>query len=39
MAGKRRQAYTEDFRREAVKRAEQKGNTHASIAKAQGATA
>ncbi len=32
MARKKTQAYTEDFRREAVKRADKKGNTTASVA-------
>lgn len=39
MAGKRRPAYTEEFRREAVKRAEQPGNTNASVAKELGVSA
>ena len=33
---KRAQAYTEEFRREAVKRAEKEGNTTASVAKELG---
>lgn len=33
MARKKTQAYTEEFRREAVKRAEKKGNTTASVAR------
>lgn len=33
MARKKRQAYTEEFRREAVKRSEKEGNTTASVAK------
>ncbi|WP_218943669.1 transposase [Exilibacterium tricleocarpae] len=36
MARKNRQAYTEEFRREAVKRAGKEGNTTASIAKELG---
>ena len=32
MARKKTQAYTEEFRREAVKRAEKEGNTTASVA-------
>jgi len=33
MAKKQRQAYTEDFRREAVRRSDQPGNTAVSVAK------
>ena len=33
MARKKTQAYTEEFRREAVKRAEKEGNTTASVAR------
>ncbi|WP_299980684.1 transposase [uncultured Pseudoteredinibacter sp.] len=36
---KRAQAYTEEFRREAVKRAEKEGNTTASVAKELGVSA
>lgn len=36
MARKKTQAYTEEFRREAVKRAEKDGNTAASIARELG---
>ena len=36
MARKKTQAYTEEFRREAVKRAEQAGNTSASVARELG---
>lgn len=36
MARKRTQAYTEEFRREAVKRAEKEGNTTASVARELG---
>lgn len=35
----RRPAYTEEFRREAVKRAEKPGNTNASVAKELGVSA
>lgn len=36
MARKKTQAYTEEFRREAVKRAEQEGSTSASVARELG---
>ncbi|MEH6784429.1 MULTISPECIES: transposase [Alcanivorax] len=36
MAKKQRQAYTEDFRREAVRRSDQPGNTAVSVAKELG---
>jgi len=36
---KQTQAYTEEFRREAVKRADQDGNTNASVAKELGVSA
>ena len=36
---KQTQAYTEEFRREAVKRADQDGNTNASVAKELGLSA
>jgi transposase len=36
MARKKTQAYTEEFRREAVKRSEQSGNTSASVARELG---
>ena len=39
MTRKRRPAYTEEFRREAVKRAEKEGNTTASVAKEIGVSA
>jgi transposase len=39
MTRKRRPAYTEDFRREAVKRAEQPGNTNASVGRELGVSA
>lgn len=39
MTKKRRAAYTEEFRREAVKRAEQPGNTNASVGKELGVSA
>lgn len=39
MTRKRRAAYTEEFRREAVKRAEQPGNTNASVGKELGVSA
>ncbi|WP_049721466.1 transposase [Gilvimarinus polysaccharolyticus] len=39
MARKKTQAYTEEFRREAVKRAEKDGNTTASVAKELGVSA
>ena len=39
MARKKRQTYTEEFRREAVKRAEKPGNTNASVAKELGVSA
>lgn len=39
MTRKRRPAYTEEFRREAVKRAEKEGNTTASVAKELGVSA
>lgn len=39
MARKKRQTYTEDFRREAVKRAEKPGNTNTSVAKELGISA
>ncbi|MFT6538845.1 MAG: transposase-like protein [Thalassolituus sp.] len=39
MARKKTQAYTEEFRREAVKRAEKEGNTTASVAKELGVSA
>lgn len=39
MTRKRRPAYTEEFRREAVKRAEKDGNTTASVAKELGVSA
>lgn len=39
MTRKRRPAYTEEFRREAVKRADQAGNTNASVAKELGVSA
>jgi transposase len=39
MARKKTQAYTEEFRREAVKRAEKEGNTTASVARDLGISA
>ena len=39
MTRKRNPAYTEEFRREAVKRAEKPGNTNASVAKELGVSA
>lgn len=39
MARKKTQAYTEEFRREAVKRAEKEGNTTASVARELGVSA
>ena len=39
MARKKTQAYTEEFRREAVKRSEQEGNTTASVARDLGISA
>jgi transposase len=39
MTRKRRPAYTEEFRREAVKRAEKSGNTNASVASELGVSA
>lgn len=39
MARKKTQAYTEEFRREAVKRAEKEGNTTASVARELGISA
>ena len=39
MARKRNQAYTEEFRREAVKRSEQPGATQAQVAKELGVSA
>lgn len=39
MTRKRRSAYTEEFRREAVKRSEQPGNTNASVARELGVSA
>ena len=39
MARKKNQAYTEEFRREAVKRAEKEGNTTVSVAKELGVSA
>lgn len=39
MTRKRRPAYTEEFRREAVKRVEKDGNTTASVAKELGVSA
>lgn len=39
MTRTRRPAYTEEFRREAVKRAEKPGNTNASVAKELGVSA
>lgn len=36
MAKKQRHAYTEEFRREAVRRSDQPGNTAASVAKELG---
>jgi transposase len=39
MTRKRRAAFTEDYRREAVKRAEMPGNTNASVAKELGVSA
>ena len=39
MTRTRRPAYTEEFRREAVKRAEKPGNTNASVAKELGISA
>lgn len=36
MARKKTQAYSEEFRREAIRRSEQKGNTTASVAKELG---
>lgn len=39
MARKKTQAYTEEFRREVVKRAEQEGNTTASVARDLGISA
>lgn len=39
MARKKTQAYTEEFRREAIKRAEKEGHTTASVAKDLGVSA
>jgi|TARA_R110000787_G_scaffold241980_1_gene348124 transposase len=39
MARKKNQAYTEEFRREAVKRAEKEGNTTVSVARELGVSA
>jgi transposase len=39
MTRKRRPAFTEEFRREAVKRAEKPGNTNASVARELGVSA
>ena len=39
MTRKRRAAFTEEFRREAVKRAEKPGNTNASVARELGVSA
>lgn len=39
MTRKKRQTYTEEFRREAVKRAEKPGNTNASVGKELGVSA
>lgn len=39
MTRKKRQSYTEEFRREAVKRAEKPGNTNASVAGELGVSA
>lgn len=39
MTRKRNPAYTEEFRREAVKRAEQPGNTNAAVARELGVSA
>ena len=39
MSRKRRPAFTEEFRREAVKRAEKPGNTNASVARELGVSA
>ena len=39
MSRKKKQAYTEEFRREAVKRAEKEGNSTASVARELGVSA